>query len=201
MTTPSPLSRSPELLNRGDSRLVLIDMQERLLTVMEHAEAVVNRCGRLLQAANIFDVPVDATQQYSKGLGPTVEPLSQLLADLNITPTEKLRFSSASSLDWAATSTETTNIATSDNDRPKIVLAGSETHVCVLQTALDLLSEGFSVYIPVDAVTSRHNVDHKVALKRLRDSGATLTTSESVLFEWCETAASDQFKQISQLVR
>jgi nicotinamidase-related amidase len=80
------------------------------------------------------------------------------------------------------------------------VLIGIETHICVLQTALDLLSRGYRVYVAADAVGSRHRIDHDVALQRLRDHGVIVTTAESVLFEWCETAEMPQFKAIRDLV-
>ena len=83
----------------------------------------------------------------------------------------------------------------------KIVLAGIETHVCVLQTALDLLADGFRVYLTVDALGARGRLDHETALRRLESSGAVLTTTETVLFEWCEQAGTDEFRQISSLVK
>ena len=134
-------------------------------------------------------MPVVATEQYPHGLGTTVEPLRSLLPDRP----EKLRFSSAASFDWAHAAGET--------DRHQVILAGIESHVCILQTALDLLAAGFSVSIAADAVGSRRERDAQVALQRLRDSGATITTAEAVLFEWCETAESPAFKSLSQLVK
>jgi isochorismate hydrolase len=86
-------------------------------------------------------------------------------------------------------------------DRRQVVIGGLETHVCVLQTALDLLTTGFDVYLVADAVGARFALDHDVALRRLEGAGTTVTTTESVLFEWCERAGTDQFRQISQIVR
>jgi len=83
----------------------------------------------------------------------------------------------------------------------KIVVAGIEAHVCVLQTVLDLLSSGFQVHVVVDAVASRKPLDYQTALRRMESQGAVLTTVESVLFEWCESADDPAFKQLSALVR
>ena len=83
----------------------------------------------------------------------------------------------------------------------KILLAGIEAHVCVQQTALDLLADGYRVYLAVDAIGARHEIDYAIALRRLESSGATLTTTEAALFEWCEAAGTPEFKQISALVR
>jgi nicotinamidase-related amidase len=85
--------------------------------------------------------------------------------------------------------------------RHKILVAGIETHVCVAQTVMDLLADGYRVYVAADAVGSRSTIDHDVALRRMETAGATITTTEAALFEWCEVAGTAQFKQISALVR
>jgi isochorismate hydrolase len=187
-SSPTPF-RSPELLNCDDSRLLIVDMQERLLSVVPEAAAVVAKCERLARGAQILGVPVSATEQYPARLGSTVEPLRGLVGPAH----DKLRFSCAGVLNWSH--------AAGGSDRPKIVVAGIETHVCILQTALDLIAAGFAVYVVADATASRHEIDAKFALKRLRDGGATVTTTETVLFEWCEAAGSEEFKAISRLVK
>lgn len=186
---PDEPLRSPELLSRTASRLLVIDMQERLLAAMPDAAPVIEACSLLAGGAQLLGVPIQATEQYPRGLGPTVEPLRGLLG----TPVEKLRFSAAASFAWCA--------AVGETDRPQVVLAGIETHVCVLQTALDLLAAGFAVSVAADAVTSRDPHDARCAFDRLRDHGATVTTTEAVLFEWCESAAASEFKALSALVK
>lgn len=181
--------RSSELLDRTRSRLLIIDMQERLVPVMHESEATVQRCGRLLAAARLFEIPVDATEQYPQGLGPTVAPLGDAPGECPA----KMRFSAANALDWSQ--------QCSAGDRDQIVLCGIEAHVCVLQTALDLLARGFLVSVPADATSSRNPTNQQVALARLAACGVTITCTESVLFEWCETAADPQFKQLSRLVK
>jgi len=181
--------RSFELLSRVDSRLAVIDMQEKLLPHIPVGEMVLANCAKLIAAAQILGVPVSATEQYPRGLGPTAAALRDKLPP----PIEKIRFSAAEAL-----APQTAALAV--DGREKLVLCGIEAHVCVLQTALDLMNAGYRIYLPADAVASRHKHDWKWALRRLADAGAILTTTEAILFEWCETAASPDFKQISNLV-
>jgi len=184
------LPRSHELLSRNDSRLLVIDLQERLMPAIACGESVVTNTVKLVKAAGVVGVPVSATEQYPKGLGPTVAPLAELLPE----PSEKIEFSCLNSLDW--------NSEGSDPEaRFKVVIAGVEAHVCVQQTVLDLLAHGFRVYVAADAVGSRSVVDREFALQRMALSGAVITTTEAVLFEWCERAGSDEFKSISRLVK
>lgn len=180
--------RSRDLLARDDSRVLLVDVQEKFVPTIPDVERLIANCRKVLRGAQILGVPISATEQYPRGLGTTVAPLAELVGPR----IEKLRFSSAECLDWVTADKE---------DRSKVVVVGIETHVCIQQTALDLLAAGFNVYVPADAVASRRPFDRDIALQRLRDAGATITTTESVLFEWCETAAAAEFKQISELVK
>ena len=185
--------RSVELLSQSDSRLLIVDMQERLLPAIPVAEQVTSQCVKLVLGAQLLGVPVAATEQYPKGLGATVSPLGELLDECP----EKLRFSCGEILDWG-TAAEPTDPAL--GDRPKVVVAGIEAHVCVQQTVFDLLASGFLVYVAADAVGSRHKLDWRFALERMAGGGAVITTVEAILFEWCEIAGTDEFKQISKLV-
>lgn len=182
--------RSPELLVAARSQLLVIDMQERLTPVIANSKDVVRRCRQLITAAGIMSVPCLVTEQYPRGLGPTVAELADLLPS----PLEKLRFSAAEVLlqqpGFEAQSA-----------RDQCLLIGIEAHVCVLQTALDLLAHGFRVSVVADATGSRRESDRGTALRRMADSGVTITSSESVLFEWCEVAGTREFKQISTLIR
>lgn len=189
------LSRSPDLLNASESLLLLVDMQERLVPTVLKSSEITRKCEILARGAAIFGVPLVVTEQYPKGLGQTVPELAQILKTVGRTDPrpEKLRFSAAEATGWPPA-------AERDDSRHHVVIAGIETHICVLQTALDLLAIGYRVFICVDAVSSRSSTDHEIALTRLRDSGAIVTTTESVLFEWCETAGGEQFKQIRDLV-
>lgn len=196
--TASNYVRSPELLSAASSRLLIVDMQEKLLRLMDGHEQLTANCVTLVQGARILDVPVDATEQYRKGLGPTTPALAELFGELP----DKIRFSCAEVLDWAAGGTGSAGGSGEDvPSRHQVVVAGIEAHVCVLQTAFDLLAAGFEVYVVADAVLSRHLIDYRTALRRLSDAGTRIVTTEMVLFEWCEVSGTEQFKQISQLVK
>ena len=186
----SELPHSHELLTRNESRLVIVDMQEKLLPVINHHEAVLANCMKLADAAEILNVPSTATEQYPKGLGSSVAQIAERISDRP----EKIEFSFLNCLDWHSPGSD-------PEGRFKIVVAGIESHVCVLQTVLDLLSQGFRVFVAADAVGSRKPGDCEIALQRMASSGAVITTTESVLFEWCERAGTPEFKEISRLVR
>jgi hypothetical protein len=134
-------------------------------------------------------IPVQATEQYPRGLGPTVSELATRLPERP----DKVAFSSCA----VPSVTESFR----RGGRSKIVLAGIETHVCVLHTALDLLALDFRVYVAADAVSNRYAVDHEYALRRLEQAGAVLTTAETTVFEWVGAAGTPAFKEISRLVQ
>jgi nicotinamidase-related amidase len=189
MTTDNSLPRSPELMNRDDTALLVVDMQARLLPLIGGHTRLVWNVRRLIDGAKILGLSVAATEQYPQGLGPT-EP--QLAEKLGAIPA-KLAFSCGECGEIFA--------AWRDAGVWKILVCGIETHVCVGQTVLDLVGEGFRVYVAADAVGARGQADHDIALRRMDSAGATLTTTEAALFEWCGRAGSPEFKQISQLVR
>lgn len=183
------MPRSPELLSADDSALLVVDVQEKLIGLIPDHEHIVWNIRRLLDAAAILDIPVAATEQYPKGLGPTV---SELAKSFDKVP-EKLLFScrECESIfqDW------------SDRGIRNILVVGIETHVCVQQTVFDLMASGFRVYIATDALGARGRVDHNIAIRRMDSAGATITTTEASMFEWCEAAGTPQFKAISKLVQ
>jgi nicotinamidase-related amidase len=183
-------SRSHELLDRSASKLLIVDVQAKLVPLITQADRMIANCRRLIAGAKILGVPAFATEQYPKGLGPLVP---ELKSGFDTVP-DKLAFSCAEVLSWGTAAEQTDN-------RYQIVVAGIETHVCVLQTVFDLLAAGFQIFVPADAVASRGELDWKVALDRMSNGGATITTTESVLFEWCERSGTVEFKQISQLIK
>jgi nicotinamidase-related amidase len=185
----SSLLRSPELMNRDDAALLVVDVQARLLPLIPASPRLVWNIRRLIDGAKILGVVIAATEQYPQGLGPTTPELAERLGTIPA----KIAFSSG----------ECGEIFTAWRDRGiwKILVCGIETHVCVSQTVHDLLGEGFRVYVAADAVAARGQFDHEIALRRMDSSGATLTTTEAALFEWCGQAGSPEFKQISQLIR
>jgi len=179
----------PTQMSAADTALLVIDVQERLMTKIPGAAALVRNIAFLIDAARLLGLPVLATEQYPKGLGPTVPELASRLPERP----DKVAFSCCA----IASVVESLH----RQARPKVVLAGIEAHVCVLQTGLDLLAQGFRVYLPVDAVASRNALDREMALRRLERADAILTTSETAVFEWVGGAGHAQFKPISALVQ
>jgi nicotinamidase-related amidase len=176
-------------MSPADTALLVVDVQAKLIgAIVDHARVVWN-IRRLLDAAKILGVPTAATEQYPAALGPTVPELAERLAS----PAAKLTFSCG----------ECGSIFDGWRERGvfKVLVVGIETHVCVAQTALDLLAAGFRVYVAADAVGAPGALDHDVALHRLDSAGATLTTTEAAMFEWCQAAGTPVFKEILKLVK
>jgi len=169
--------------------LVVVDMQEKLLAKIPTAASLIHNVGFLLDAANLLELPLRATEQYPKGLGATTAEIARRLP-ANVPA--KTSFSCCG----AETFLEDLTLL----HRPNVVLAGLETHVCILQTALDLLYAGLHIFLPVDALASRSDLDHTTALRRLEQAGAVLTTAESVAFEWIGDASHAKFKRLSKMV-
>jgi nicotinamidase-related amidase len=177
------------LLNRDDAALLVIDVQDRINAVMKNQDHL-PRIEVLVEACQGLEVPVIASEQYPQGLGPTVESLAAILGD---TPPAKLTFSCARD--------EGLREAIEKSARQQIVVTGIEAHVCVLQTALDLLNDGYEVFVPYDAVNSRRKSDRKWALRRMASSGAVITATESALFELVERCDTADFKTLAQLIK
>lgn len=176
-------------MSRGDTGLLVVDMQEKLLQLIPGHERITWNCRRLIDGAKILGIPVAATEQYPQGLGSTTAVLAQRLGPLPA----KLAFSCG----------ECGSIFEQWQQQGifKILVCGIEAHVCVQQTVLDLLGEAYRVFIAVDAIGARHAIDLETAIGRMDSAGATITTTEAALFEWCEVAGTPEFKQISALVR
>jgi nicotinamidase-related amidase len=175
---------------RADSAVVVvIDIQDKLLAKIPAGAALVRTVGFVLDVAAALSVPVVATEQYPKGLGPTTADIARRLSAAR---PAKTSFSCCG----AGTFLEELEMLR----RPNVVLLGMETHVCVALTALDLLAAGLNVFLPVDALGARGGLDHETALRRLDRAGAVLTTAEAVAFEWIGDAAHPQFKAVSALV-
>jgi nicotinamidase-related amidase len=172
-----------------EAGLLVIDVQEKLMVKIPGAAALERNIAFLIDGARLLDVPVVATEQYPKGLGPTVPELARRVPERP----DKLGFSCCaipSVVDGFRL-----------KGRSRIVLAGIESHVCVLNTALDLLAAEFRVYVAVDAVGSRFAIDHETALRRLERAGVVLTTVETALFEMVAGAQHPRFKEVSALVQ
>jgi len=179
-------------LRAEDATLVVIDMQEGFRPIIPDFEEIADRVGRLMEAARIMEIPLLVSEQYPKGLKATVECLQGHVSHAKaVVP--KVSFSC-----WGAEEFQAHLAATG---RRQVVLCGVETHICVMQTALDLLEQGFEVFVVHDGCGSRFPVNKRAGLRRLARSGATVCTFEMVLFEWLRTAACPQFKAVQSLVR
>ena len=185
---PPPL-RSPLLMNPADTLLLVIDVQERLWPKIQGHESLLPRIALLIDAAKILGIRVIATEQYPKGLGPTIEPIAKRIE-------QRITKSAFSAGIEPAVLKELDPLGIR-----KILLVGVEAHVCVQQTAMDLLASGFQIYIAADSVSSRRPLDAEIALRRLANAGVVLTTAESAVFEWTKVAGTAEFKQISELIK
>lgn len=181
------------LCNQSHSQLVIIDMQSRLLNTMQQDEraAVVKNARILIEAADILHVPALITEQYPKGLGRTDSVLTDVVCQPEIV--EKTCFSSVASSEFRNRIDKLS--------LPQFVLCGIEAHICVLQTAIELIDQGKEVFVVEDAVCSRSSLNKQNALQRIRQSGGIITNMESVLFEWMKGASHEHFKKISSFVR
>jgi isochorismate hydrolase len=174
-----------------ESIAVVIDIQERLFPVIHENQELCTSTIKLLQGLQTLDVPVIVTEQYRKGLGGTIQEIREHLGIF--TPFEKISFSCCGSEDFV----ETVNLS----GRKTIIICGIEAHICVQQSVLDLLETGFTPVVIEDCVSSRKPNDKKIAIERMRDAGAIITTYESVLTELCVIAGTDVFKTISKIIK
>ncbi len=176
---------------KEDSVALIIDIQEKLFPVMSESEKLLQNCLKLIDGLKVLSVPLIITQQYTKGLGPTLPSVSAKINGFSYY--EKTAFSC---LDEPAVEDKLALI-----NKHNVVLCGIETHVCVLQTCIDLLEKGYKPVVVEDCVSSRNLNDRNVALERMRMEGAVITTYESLLFEMTRRAGSEIFKQISGIVK
>lgn len=175
------------LIDAHRSLLLLIDLQERLAPAIDQMDAVLQHNRWLLQLAQRLSVPVAATIQYPAGLGAMLPALAGDLASCNIV--EKIHFSAVA---------DGCLRQLAEFSRPQIILTGTEAHVCVLQTAMDLLSAGKEVFVVAEAVGSRRREDRLLALERLRQEGCRIVSREMVAFEWLRRAGTEQFREINR---
>ncbi len=178
-----------ERLTAREGGLLVVDVQEKLVDRMKYGPLMIANTARLIRAARALAVPVWATEQYPKGLGPTVPELAELVPERP----SKTAFSCC----------DVPELVEQLHGRGirHVTLAGIETHVCIAQTALELMKMGFLVQVPADAVASRGTVDWEFALRRLERAGAVISTTEAVLFEWVGCSDHPGFKAISALVK
>ena len=189
-----PAAPHPMTLDRERTALVVIDVQERLFPAMDadHREEVMRNIKVLTAAARRLNLGTLVTEQYPKGLGHTLQEVKDALP-AGVQPIEKVAFSCLG-VDAFRSRLTTTGAR-------QLLLAGIEAHVCVLMSALDLLAEGYAVHIVADAVTSRTQANWRLAMAQLRQAGAVVTTTETVLFQLLGQADTDDFRELARLIR
>ena len=176
---------------KEDCTGLVIDMQERLFPHMHQHQYLLQRCLTLIEGMKVLKVPLMVTEQYPKGLGPTVEPISFTLKEISV-----IQKSAFSCCDEPLFSSELAK-----RNRKTWIICGIEAHVCVLQTVTDLISLNHLPVIVADATSSRNPVDKQIALERMKQEGAIVTTTESILFELARISGTEAFKSISKLVK
>jgi len=178
-------------ITKDNTAAIIIDIQERLFPHMYNKEVLAQNTAILIQGLRLLNIPLIATEQYPKGLGKTIPEITGLLEGKDIV--EKISFSCC---DESRFLRELNRL-----NKKYILLAGIESHVCVLQTALDLIDSGYHPVLVEDCVSSRKKNDKKIAVERIRQEGGMITTYESVLLELCRVAGTETFKQISGLIK
>lgn len=181
--------RLTQRLTGRHAALLAVDLQDKLLNLIPDHERIVANVVTLIRGAKTLNLPVWATEQYPRGLGPATAAIAELIPDRP-----------AKTTFHCCAVPQLLEQLYGRNVR-HVTVAGIEAHVCVAQTALELLDLGFQVQVPADAVASRHKVDWEFALRRLERAGAVVSSTESVLFEWTETADRPEFKAISDLIK
>ena len=176
---------------KENTTALFIDFQEKLFPAMNENELLLKNTKILLEGLSILGIPITFTQQYTKGLGETISELSSLIQDF--APIEKSDFSCYGAEEYR-------NYLVKHHTK-KIIMCGIESHVCVLQTAVDLKDGGFHPIVITDCITSRSNHSKVSALDRLRHENIMMSTCESILFELTRSAKADEFRAISKLVK
>ena len=179
------------ILDKGKALLLIVDIQERLVPAMGQRKKVFANCQHIIEAAKLLAIPFLVTEQYPKGLGPTVDEIKDTLTHYE--PLEKITFDCCRGEGFLE--------KVASLYKSQIILTGMETHVCVLQTCLSLLKEGYTVHLVSDAVCSRKKGDFLTARDMMRDAGAVITCTETVLFQLLEKAGTLEFKAISKRIK
>jgi len=179
------------ILKKSGTILIILDIQEKLASVMNKREQVVRNCLHLIETAKLLSIPVILTEQYPKGLGPTVSEINDALPSYK--PFTKMSFDCCREEGFLEKITH--------SHKKQVLLSGMETHICVLQTCLSLLKEGFAVHIVGDAVCSRKKADFITGIEMMRSAGAVITGTETAIFQLLEKAGTDEFREISKRIK
>ncbi|MDQ3011158.1 MAG: hydrolase [Acidobacteriota bacterium] len=183
--------RHPAILNRNRAALAVIDMQEAFAKIIPDFGEIAERIALLVRAANLLKIPVIVTEQYPKGMGHTVQGIAQYLPG-STEPIEKLSFSACGVQEF--------DTRLRERHAEQVILCGIEAHICVSQTAHDLLQNGYHVHLLSDAVSTRLPRNQEVAINKMARAGAVISSIEMALFELCP-AGTPEFKQMQALVK
>ncbi|MBN1366877.1 MAG: hydrolase [Dehalococcoidales bacterium] len=181
----------PVFLSVSNTILIIIDVQEKLWRVMYENEKLSDNLQRLIRGIQILNIPIILTEQYPQGIGPTVPEIAALLTDIK--PLAKLSFSCCGDTNFLK--------ILKNIDRKQVLVTGIESHVCVYQTAVDLLNSGYEVQAVTECVSSRTAENRLLGLQRIESAGGKLTGVEMALFELLKTAGNEQFKAINKIVK
>lgn len=180
-------------IKRDNCQAIIIDVQEKLTPHIYRHEDILNKTVALIQGLQALEIPILLNEQYKKGLGNTVPEIMDVLDTDKSQAVEKVTFSTCDNAQaW--------NYLAQQN-RTSVLVFGVETHVCVMQTVLDLLDNGMQPVVIADATGSRSAYDRKQAIRRMRRAGAVITTTEAILFELCRSSKDPAFKTISNLIK
>jgi nicotinamidase-related amidase len=179
------------MLTTDNTALIIIDVQEKLFRVMLHKEALAENLQKIIKGAQVLEIPLLVTEQHPIALGPTIPELKNLLP--NIQPISKFSFSCGGEQKFL-------NKLSALNCK-QLLLAGIEAHICVYQTALDLLEKGYEVQVLADCVSSRAEENKKLGLEKIKEAGGSVTSVEISLFELMRVAEGGTFKEISKIVK
>jgi nicotinamidase-related amidase len=180
-----------ELLRKENTGLIIVDVQKNLMAVMGQKERVTDNLIKLLQLSKIFNLPVVITEQYPKWLGTTLPDIIENSPDYD--PIEKLHFDCCE--------VDAFNESLKGKDLKRIIVTGVETHICVFQTCVSLLEKGYHIQVPQDAVTSRTEENWRVGLGLIQAAGATITSTESIIYQVLKKAGTKEFKQMLKFVK
>jgi hypothetical protein len=178
-------------INTSETLALVVDIQEKLFPHISNSEILLKNSIKLIKGLKLLEIPFILNEQYPKGIGHTITPIKELLSNEEVF--EKVTFSCAKTI--------TTLNAIKNKNKKFIIIFGIETHVCVLQSILDLLEDGFVPILVSDCTNSRKEFDRDIAIERARQSGAIITTYESLLFELCVSSKNEVFKEISKIIK
>lgn len=180
-------------LQAEECALAVVDIQEKLLPPIFNNEALVRNTRLLIHAAKILDIPVLVTTQYAKGLGGTVPEIAELVADVQ--PIDKMEFSCFGRDEFCSA------VKSLPGQRTTMLLCGMEAHICVMQTALAALDQGYIVHVASDAIGSRNEWNWQVGLERMQNAGAVISSTEMMIYELMRKSGTPQFKELLQYIK